>query len=141
MVTEMNELLEDIRLRLAEDVKRLDEQEPGDEAWGPDSDNDAAIHGKPGESGAENENNIWDAFDAYISDLIDDLMEKYDVDEDDALEFIFQTADDLTDEGLMTPIPSEDDPQAVAMWLGRAGTVGFERQVLDAALASSDDDE
>lgn len=141
MFTDMNPLLESIRFQLTEDVKRLDEQEQGDEAWGPGSDNDASIHGEPGESGASNENNIWDAFDAYMSDLVYDLMDKYDCDEEQATEFIFQVADDLAGDDMMLPIPAEDDPQAIAMWLGRAGTIGFERQVLDAALASSENEE
>lgn len=131
MNAEMNHLLEQMRTQLAE----------GEEAWGPNSDAKTGSEGEPGELGAENENNIWDAFDLYIGDMVDDLTEKYELDDDDALDFIFSVADDLAEDGKLPEIPVGDDEKAVALWLGKAGSFGFERMVLDAAEEEADSED
>jgi hypothetical protein len=129
---EMSPLLEQMRESL---VAQLNEAE-GEEAWGPDSKSQSSkAPGKAGTSGAENESDdIWNAFDLYVNDLIDDLLELYEISEDEAIDFIFEVADDLAAEGKMPEIPTEEgDAKAVAAWVGAAGTIGFERMVLDAA--------
>lgn len=137
MNAEMNHLLEQMRTQL-----KTEAESDGEEAWGPESEPEDTDDGEPGEGGAENENNVSDAFDMYISDMVDDLMEKYELDEDGALDFVFSTADDLAAEGKLPEIPSEeDDAKGLAVWLGKAGSLGFERMVLDAALAASEGSE
>lgn len=136
MYAQMNTLLEQMRTQLKA------EAEGGEEAWGPDSDARGPGVGEPGESGAENEPDVWAAFDMYIGDIVDDLTEKYELDEDEALDFVFTIADDAVEDGLLPEIPDENaDEQAVAVWLGKAGSAGFERMVLDAAIEASEDSE
>lgn len=139
MNTELNELLDQMRLHL-QTKPHLHEDE-GEEAWGPDSDAEGDTSGsKAGLSGAENSSNIWDAFDLFVGDIIDDLIEKYSIDDGEALDFILSVADDLATEGKMPPVPEEEDgDQAVAQWLGVAGSMGFERMVLDAAIESAEE--
>ncbi len=124
-LVEMNGVLSQMRVQLE-----------GEEAFGPDSDQQSSHtgDGKGGTLGAENENNIWDAFDFFIGNIVDNLLETFDISEDDAVDFIFTIADELAEDGKMPFIPSEDDDEkGVASWLGSAGTLGFERVVLDAA--------
>lgn len=130
---EMNSVLDELRVQLMGE---------GQEAWGPDSvvQGDTS-GGKSGELGAENSSNIWDAFDFYVGDMVDDLTELYELSDDDALDFIFTVADDLAAENKMPEIPDGDDEKAVARWLGVAGSMGFERLVLDAAEAEAEDSE
>lgn len=131
---EMNSLLEAMRSHL---VSHLTE---GEEAWGPDSQVRSTGGGTPGSSGAENSSNVWDAFDLFVGEIVDDLLEEYEGDEESMLDFVLEIADELAAAGRMPPVPSdEDDPQAVARWLGVAGTMGFERAVLDAAAEAAED--
>jgi hypothetical protein len=136
MYAQMNTLLEQMRTQLKT------EAEGGEEAWGPDSDAKGPGVGKPGESGAENEPDVWAAFDLYIGDIVDDLTEKYELGEDEALDFVFTIADEAVDSGMLPEIPDESaDEEDVAVWLGKAGSAGFERMVLDAAIEASEDSE
>lgn len=128
MNAELNKVLTEMREQLAQHLTE------GEEAWGPDSEPQGTSGGSPGESGASNSSNVWDAFDFYIGEMVDDLLEEYDTDEDAAVEFVLSVADDLAAEGKMPPVPTEEDSaDTVAKWLGVAGTMGFERMVLDAA--------
>lgn len=122
----MNESLEEIRVALAA------QQEAA--AWGPDSDAQGDTSGgEPGELGATNASSMWDAFDLYVGDIIDDLTELYELSDDEAMDFIFDLADALAEEGQMPPLPELDDAQEVSAWLGVATSIGFERMVLDDA--------
>lgn len=131
MTNVLTEMREHLRAQLAE----------GEEAWGPDSDAQGDTSGgAPGSTGATNASNVWDAFDLYIGDMVDDLLEEFDLTEEEAIDFVFGVADDLSADGKMPEIPSEeDDEQAVAKWLGVAGSMGFERMVLDAADEAAED--
>lgn len=136
MTPEMNTLLEQMRTQL-----KVQAEGGEDAAWGPDSAPEGP-EGEPGTSGAENEPDVWQAFDMYIGDMVDDLMEEYELDEDGALDFIFSIADEATEAGKLPEIPMDDnDEKAVAAWLGMAGSAGFERMVLDAASEASEGDE
>jgi hypothetical protein len=130
MTPEMNTLLEQMRTQLKTEAE-------GDAAWGPDAEPEGP-EGEPGESGAETESDVWEAFDRYIGDMVDDLMAKYELDENGALDFIFTVADDAAAEGRVPEIAVDDDPQGVAEWLAQAGSAGFERMVLDAAIEASE---
>lgn len=129
MNTEMAKVLTEMREQLRAELAE------GEEAWGPDSDAQGdSSGGQPGSTGASNNSNIWDAFDLYIGDMVDDLLEEYDLSEEEAIDFVFSVADDLAAEGKIPPIPTEEnDAKAVANWLGVTGSMGFERMVLDAA--------
>jgi hypothetical protein len=132
MTPEMTTLLEQMRTQLKARA------ENDDAAWGPDSE-PSGPEGEPGALGAENEPDVWQAFDMYIGEMVDDLMEEYELDEDGALDFIFDIADTAAAEGKLPAIPMDDpdDADAVAAWLGAAGSAGFERMVLDAAEAEA----
>jgi hypothetical protein len=132
MTPEMTTLLEQMRTQLKARA------EGDDAAWGPDS-SPSGPEGEPGTLGAENETDVWQAFDMYIGDMVDDLMEDFELNEDDALDFIFEIAEAAAAEGKIPEIPMDDnDADSVAAWLGAAGSAGFERMVLDAAAAEAD---
>ena len=108
--------------------KRLSEQ---DEAWGPDS-NIETDHeaGEAGEGGAENVSDINDTLIDYMLNLAGSVTDSYDVDEDEAIDFVFDVADQLGEEGSLPFIPDETDLAGTAAWLGTAKTMGFGDMVL-----------
>lgn len=103
----------------------------GDEAWGPDS-GDSTEHGEgeAGEGGAENVSDVGDTFAAYISGILDSVLEEYEVEEEDALDYIFGVASSLEEDGTLPPIPDEEDAEATAIWLGKAKSLLFGELVL-----------
>jgi len=88
----------------------------------------------PGDLGAVNEPDVEDAIGNFIESLVAALQDRYDISEDDALEFITGMADMLKDEGMLPPLPAEDDPEVIkAEWLGAAKANGLATEIMQAA--------
>lgn len=91
---------------------------------------------RPGEFGAMNDDPAADRLDAYLWDIVDSLTTAYEVDEEDALDFVLGVAEDMAADGTLPDMPDEDSPaEAQAAWLGVASTSGFGNLVLQAAAA------
>ena len=74
-----------------------------------------------------------DALDLYLNGIVSALVSEHGMSEESAIELIFALADKLEGRGL-PPFPSEDaSPDEVAVWLGTAGTIGFNHYALMAA--------
>jgi len=135
MNAQMSELLEQMKTQLVA-------EEP---AWGPNSvvSTDHDDDGEPGESGAENSSDVMDAFDLYLSSILDALLEQYEADEEEALDFIFAVAEEMADAGTLPEIPEDDDGDDadVVAWVGTAKTAGFLAAVMAAAEESGEEDE
>lgn len=105
-------------------------------AWGPEAAgmSDVAANAEAGTLGAENPPNLNDAVNMYLDEIVQALVTGYDFDEDDAVEFIFTCAEDLSTLGA---IPDEDAPDIeMSEWLGRAASVGFSGYVCGRAHES-----
>ena len=126
MNARVNGLLENIR-------KNLDE----DPAFGPEQPGVVAgSHGdsQPGEGGADNIPDTEDALDKYLNGCIESVVDECSVAEDDAIDFVFGVADELAEKGKLPEMPDEDaDDEDIALWLGKANTIGFQQVVLKAA--------
>jgi len=134
MNAQMSELLEQMKTQLVA-------EEP---AWGPNSvvSTDHDDDGEPGESGAENSSDAMDAFDLYLSSILDALLDQYEADEDEALDFVFAVAEEMTDAGTLPEIPDDDEaPAAVVAWVGKAKTAGFLAAVMAAAEESGEEED
>jgi hypothetical protein len=101
---------------------------------------DSEDGGAPGDLGAINLPVASERVDAYLTDLVDALMAEYDINEEDAFNFIMSVADSLAESGEMPPLPSEDDEDDLqSEWLGVATTSGFASTVLEVAEDSAED--
>lgn len=130
MTPQINTVLETIRRQLAQT-----------EATGPAipgvSSDDTHLAGEPGSGGADNISDIEDAFDMYISDIVDIIMFETDMADSQATDFVFYMADHLASQGLLPPLPEdESEEQELADWMGKAKSVGFATQVFKAARDS-----
>lgn len=113
-----------ISQKLAGIRKRIMEQEG--EAWGPDSDIDTEHQG--GEAGtgeADNVSDINDVLVDYMLDIAAGLEEIYDLEPDSAVDFVFDAADAVAEEGSLPFLPPEDDLVATAEWIGKAKIMAF----------------
>lgn len=101
-------------------------------AWGPESRTDATnlSTSKPGEGGAENATDIPDALDKYISGIAGQLVAHYGKTKDGALSAIMKTARGLATDGTLPSLPSDSaDDSEIALWLGKAASIGFAQLV------------
>lgn len=73
----------------------------------------------------ENIDPAEEAFDAYLSDLVNGLIEEYDLEEDNAWDVFEAFLDDMVSEGVVPDIPTEDDPGALTGWVTEAKQVGL----------------
>ena len=74
--------------------------------------------------------NPEDAMELYLNKILGALVDNG-VEEEAAVDHIFAVSDALADKGLPS-FPDEDSTQKdIAIWLGTAGTLGFEHYVLD----------
>jgi hypothetical protein len=90
--------------------------------------------GEPGVGEADNIPDANDAVDKYLADIADQLVLVTGMDEDEALELVFDHADRSSEDGRLPALPSDDaDPEELAGWLGKANTMGFGALVLKAA--------
>jgi hypothetical protein len=108
------------------------------ESWGPEAvdqpDNSTAKTAFAGDGGAENPTDANDALNMYLVNLCDRLMSEFGMGEDEALDFIFSCADEMTQDGELPPLPEDDAAdQEVSVWLGKANSSGFGAYVLGRA--------
>lgn len=117
-MTTVSQKLEGIRKRIAE---------MEGEAWGPasavtDTENG---EGEAGEGGAENVSDINDTLINYMLDIAAGIADEYDLDADNAVDYVFDAADAIAEEGSLPFIPDEEDLAGTAEWLGKAKMLGF----------------
>lgn len=127
MNTQINAMLGDV-------VRRVEATEAA--AWGPEQDVEPTDYetGTPGTLGATNVGTAWDSYDAYFGEIIDSLMATYEVSEDDAVDLIYDVLDEMIEEGLIEEMPEDESPEEeVAVWLGKAKSVGLHIAVGEAA--------
>jgi len=127
MNAQVNEVLGQIRAHL-------------DERWGPEDDptSAAAAGAAPGDLGATNPSDVMDAFDLYIGGIVERLMANYEMTDEEALDFVFEVADEKAADGTLPPIPDEEDAEGTALWVGKAKTIAFGGEVLKAAHAQAE---
>jgi hypothetical protein len=83
---------------------------------------------KAGVGGAKNNpTDVADAFDMYLDNILDAVMEHAGLAENAAQNFIMKQADDLADSGDLPPWPTDGSDDEVSIWLGKAKTLGFHR--------------
>lgn len=87
-----------------------------------------------------NDSEAGDAMSKFVVRLVDALLDRYDIEEEDALMFITGMAEVFKDSGLLPPIPAAGDPEAIkAEWLGAAQAGGFATEVMQAADEIAED--
>lgn len=126
----------DIQERLEALVSKMTE---GEEAWGPTSDV-SDDESAAGEGGAENVSTIDNAFDSYILGIVASILEEYELDEEEAIDYVFYVADDLAEQGELPTIPEGEDPQETAEWLGKAQSMLFAELVMAALESEAGED-
>lgn len=109
------------------EIRHLVEQS----AWGPSIPSRISSSdfqkGAPGVGEASNENDIQDAVDFYLNNVSQALVDEFGIDEEEAFNYVEQAADELSDEGMVPPLPSaEDSDSQAALWLGAAKSIGLE---------------
>ena len=116
--------------------KRLMEMEG--EAWGPGSPAADGEHddSKAGSGGAENVSDINDHLLDYMLGIAASVEEDFDLEPDSAVDFVFDAADSIAEEGSLPFIPDEEDLAGTAEWLGKAKIMGFGDMVM--AIADSE---
>lgn len=78
------------------------------------------------------EEDLEEEFDVYMDGVLNAVIDEYDADEDEAVDYIIYVADDLAEEGLLPPFPTEDSStEEVSAWLAAAESSGFAGMVLD----------
>jgi hypothetical protein len=123
MNSQINSVLEQIRTKLSES------------AWGPEIPSAEKGEGgfadsKPGDGGATNNNNIEDSFDQYIDGMVANLLAQYESTPEIAAGVVFDCIEQLVDDDQLPPLPEEGkDEDAVAIWIGKATTMGLQRLV------------
>lgn len=131
--------LEEVRKRLAEMTSGMSGE--GDEAWGPGSKTDSDYEdSEAGVGGADNVSDVNDTFDAYLLSILDSLTAAYDLDEEAAIDFIFDVIDSLVEDGTLPEIPDESDLKGSAQWAGVAKTFGLAELVLSIAESESEEE-
>lgn len=128
MTPSVSAKLEGIRKRL---------MEVDTEAWGPDSAVDTEHQdGEAGVGGADNVSNVNDNLIDYMLSIAATIADEHDLDADDAVDFVFDSADSIAEEGSLPFIPPDDDLVGTAEWIGKAKIMAFGEMVC--ALANSE---
>ncbi len=128
MTPAVNSLFEKIRLQLESDMAELG-------ILGEEDSSDA----EGGDLGAVNPSDALEAFEDFLSGIADGLLAEFDIDEDEAIDFVFDVADDMAEEGLLDPMPEGDDPKALGLWIGHATSAGFGLEVMKLANEMADE--
>lgn len=127
MNKQVNELLTEMRKSL--DEQGIDVAEP----------TQGSQDAEAGDLEATNPDTVDDDIEAYLTDIVQSLIDNYDISEEDALGFVWDVADAMAEEEMLPATPAEDDPSDVkAEWLGTAKTIGFAAEVLAAAEDASE---
>jgi hypothetical protein len=101
---------------------------------------DSEAGGEAGDLGAVNLSVAAERVDAFLTDVVESLMAEYDVDEEDAFDFVVSVADAMAEAGELPEMPAEDDEDDLqSEWLGAATTSGFAAVVLEVAAESSEE--
>ena len=133
MRSDLTSKLEQLRKKLTE----------GEEAFGPDSDGSVnsadAEDDAAGEGGADNVSPIDALVDEYIGSIVDSMLEEYDIEAEEATDFVLAVAEDLAEDGTLPPVPDYDDEANAAIWLGKAKSVVLHDLVLAAADAGAEE--
>jgi hypothetical protein len=81
---------------------------------------------------------VQDELDSYLMGIKDGIMQQYEVESEDALDFVFEKADSLAAQGSLPPLPDDDsDEAAVVEWLAAARSIGFAAFVMEQADAEA----
>ena len=109
------------------EIRHLVEQS----AWGPEipsrSGSSDFQKNAPGVGEATNETDIQDAVDFYLNNVCQALVDEFGIEEEQAYDYVEKAADELSDEGMVPPLPTPDDGDAqAALWLGAAKSIGLE---------------
>lgn len=112
-------------------------------AWGPEAvsqpPNSSAQNAAAGDNEADNPTDVNDAMNMYLDSAVERLMGEFDMSEDDAIEYIFDCADEMAEDGDLPPIPEDEAmDQEVSIWLGKANSVGFVGYCLGRARSESE---
>ena len=71
-------------------------------------------------------------FDDYMDSVLGAVLDEYDVDEDDAVDYIIEIADELADDGLLPYFPDEDSTsEEITDWVAAAQSAGFAGLVIE----------
>jgi hypothetical protein len=110
------EALEGIRQRLEGDLSDDGEDELGE-----------------GTGQAKNRSDVGNTLDLYLDMIFDHLVSELGLDEEAAQALIFRVADEKAASGDLPLMPTEkSSDDDIAVWLGKAKTLGFEHEVLKA---------
>jgi len=101
---------------------------------------DSEAEGEAGDLGAVNADVASERVDAYLTTIVDSLMDEYEIDEDDAFDFVTSVAEAMAEAGDLPELPGEDDEDDMqSAWLGAATTAGFQATVLEVAAESAEE--
>ena len=122
MDRQMNAVLEDIKAQILQDrTDALDEQEHH------------RMDSAPGTGMAHNVPEVLDSFERYLADIVDTIEVRADVPEGAAMAVLKGAVNELVDMGEIPPIPAEGDVDGMALWLGKAKSVGLGGYAMKAA--------
>jgi hypothetical protein len=138
MLNEITAKLERLRKRLSE----------GEEAYGPESDTrssaaiaaDNADADVGGTGGAENVSPLDAMVDDYIGEIAAAILDEYEMSEEDAIDIVMSTADDLAADDTLPPLPEYGDEAGAALWLGSAKSYLFAEFVMQAVEAMAEEE-
>lgn len=125
-----------MKSQVVESLKKIRKNLATESAWGPEGNKDVSDvgQGEPGDLGAENYSEAGDNVDTYLVDCVDALISMYDVEEEEAWDFVFTVAAMAAEEGLLPELPEDEaSDEDLTDWLGKAGTTGFKAMVLQSA--------
>lgn len=116
MNVQINGVLEQIRAKLQESAWGT----PGTPSMPPDESPVPPTAGAPGSKSVDADD-VEDAFDMYLSGMVDSLMNQYDATDEEAADTVFAAIDQAVSDGKVPPMPEDDaSEQEVALWVGKA---------------------
>ncbi len=146
-----NELLAKVRARIEKDISEAGEEDPPDEDLSEDEDEgrefgfDAfevlerirerlEVDLDEGTGQAKNTSDVDTALNSYLNAILEHLVSELDMSEDEGQQLIYSVADKLAASGNLPPFPTdESSDDEVAIWIGKAKTLGFSNEVTKAA--------
>lgn len=125
MDTRMNELLAKARVNVLEPQVTALEEMLHSNTYG---------NSEGGTLGAYNKTPVQDELDGFLLDIKDGLVQHYEIEPDEALDYVFDTADELAANEELPAFPDDDAPdEDVVAWLNAAKSMGFAQYVADSA--------
>jgi hypothetical protein len=130
MMPRSKAVLEDVRRTL--DFEMSEAESPATPESQVIGDN-SHLDGSAGVGGADNIQDANDAVDKFIADIVAQLVLSAGMEEDEAFDFVFDFLDSMDEKHLST-LPDDDaDPEELALWLGKATTLGISAKILKTA--------